>query len=117
MKKWLLNKIDEYWWISKTETEKLKKENKIEGHKIRIESIKDKKKRKKRAKEQTKLTNKLNKIEKIKTVIKDLRTKKLIANSSDLTLIKGSTKSIFDIAEYISNRKILKKPIDPALMN
>ena len=51
MKKWLLNKIDEYWWISKTETEKLRKENKIEGHKIRIESMKDKKKRKKRAKD------------------------------------------------------------------
>ena len=64
-------------------------------------------------------TNKLNKIEKIKTVIKDLRTKKIneLANSSDLTLIKGSTKSIFDIAEYISHRKILKKPIDSTLMN
>ena len=31
---------------NKTETEKLKKENKIEGHKIRIESIKDTKKEK-----------------------------------------------------------------------
>ena len=55
MKKWLLNKIDEQEISdrqkTKTETEKLKKENKIEGHKIRIESIKDKKKRKKRAKD------------------------------------------------------------------
>ena len=53
MNKWLLNKIDEQEISdrqkTKTETEKLKKENKIEGHKIRIESIKDTKKEKQKS--------------------------------------------------------------------
>ena len=55
----------------KIETEKLKKVNKIEGHKIKIESIKDTKNRETKELKMERI-NKLNKIKEIKTVIEEL---------------------------------------------
>ena len=63
--------------------------------------------------------NKLGIKEKIKTVIKELNIEtkfEELTNNLDIRLIKGSTKSILNIAEYISNRKSLKiKLIDSNL--
>ena len=81
--------------------------NKIKGHRIRIESIKN---TTKRETEELRI-NKLIKIEKIKTVIKELRIEMKfneLSNNSDITLLKGTKKSILNIAEYISNGKNLK---------
>ena len=76
MKKRFWNKIDEQETLEKLkikiETEKLKKVNKIEGHRIRIKSLKDATKRETEDLRIERI-NELNKIEKIKTVIKELR--------------------------------------------
>ena len=122
MKKRFQNEIDEQETLErqkiKIETEKLKKVNKIGGHKIRIESIKDTTKRE-TEELRIKRINKLTKTEKIKTVIKELRIEikfNELANNSDIRLLKGSKKSIPNIAAYISNGKNLKiKPIDSRL--
>ena len=120
MKKRFHNEIDDQetfrWQKIKTETENLIKVNEIEEHKIRIESIKDTTKIETKE-PRVEIRNKLNKIEK-KTVIKELRIEiKLneLANNSDIRLIKWSTKSILNIAEYIKNGKI--KPIDSIFKN
>ena len=111
MKKRFWNEINEQKTLErqkiKTETEKLKKVNKIERHKTKIESIKDTTKREPEYLRIERI-NKLNKIEKIKTVIKELRIEIKLnesANNSDIRLIKRSKKSVLNIAEYISNAK------------
>ena len=124
MKKRFQNEIDEQETLErqkiKIETEELKKVNKIGGHKIRTESIKDTTKRE-TEELRIKRINKLTKTEKIKTVIRELRIEIIfhkLANNSDIRLLKGSKKSIPNIAAYISNGKNLKiKPNDSSFKN
>ena len=124
MKKRFWNETDEQKTLErhkiKRDTEKLKKVNKIEGYKIRIESIKDTAKRE-TEELRIKRINKLKKIKKIKVVIKELRieiTFNELVNNLDIRLLKGSKKSILNIAEYISNGKNIKiKPIDSSFKN
>ena len=102
------------------EAEKLKKVDKIGGHKIRIESIRDTIKR------ETedlgiKRTNKLNRMEKTKIVLKELRIEikfNELANNLDIRLLKRTKTSSLNIAEQITNEKDLKvKPIDSSFKN
>ena len=123
-KKRCWNEIDEQETLKrqkiKIETEKFKKVNKIEGHKIRIESIKDTTKRETEELRIEKI-NKFNKIEKRKTVIKKLRIEikfNKLANNLDNRLLKETKNSILNIVEYISNGKNLKiKSVDSSLKN
>ena len=95
-----------------TETEKLRKVNKIEGHEIRTESRKD---TTKRETEELRIEriNKLNKREKIKTVIEELRIEikfNELANNLDIRLIKRTKNSTFILEYYLIllMEKILK---------
>ena len=86
----------------KIETEKLKKVNKIEGHKIKIESIKDTKNREIKELKMERI-NKLNKIKEIKTVIEELGIELKFnesANNLDIRLIKGAKNSILNNVKY-----------------
>ena len=95
-----------------TETEKLRKVNKIGGHEIRTESRKD---TTKRETEELRIEriNKLNKREKIKTVIEELRIEikfNELANNLDIRLIKRTKNSTFILEYYLIllMEKILK---------
>ena len=105
MKKMFRNKINEQEILKrpkiKIETEKLKKADKIGGHKIRIESIRDKIKRE-RENLKIERINKLNRIGKVKVVLKGLRIEIKInelANNLDIRLLKRTKTSSFNIAE------------------
>ena len=100
----------------KIETEKLKKVNKIEGHKIKIESIKDTKNRETKELKMERI-NKLNKIKEIKTVIEELGIELKFnesANNLDIRLIKGAKNSILNNVKY---KNLWRKPIDLSLEN
>ena len=124
MKKMFRNKINEQEILKrpkiKIETEKLKKADKIGGHKIRIESIRDKIKRE-RENLKIERINKLNRIGKVKVVLKGLRIEIKInelANNLDIRLLKRTKTSSLNIAEQITNEKDLKvKPIDSSFKN
>ena len=102
------------WWArytrktkNKVRDGKTKKLNKIEGHKIRIGSMKS---TAKRGTEELRIEriNKLNKIEEIETVIKELRTKikfDELANNVDIILLQGTKKSI--LQNILAMEKIL----------